>query len=265
MAIVKISCIYDHLRSRISYKPYINIYPTLWSDGIISWHHCIIILTHQIMTKLPLFPLNTILFPGMPLSLHIFEERYKQMMNHCIEQEKPFGVVLIKKGREAGGPAVPHSIGCTADIKTVEPLRDGRLNLVSTGNSRFEIVDLQYDQPYLVGEVKELQFDTTLAKEDKINAWYLRKIIKNYVDVLSNIGKIEVDLKKFPRDPIELAYLGATILQAPNEQKQKLLEIESAGELIKTLYDACRKEINILRRMLEPVVPPHTDGPFSLN
>ena len=65
---------------------------------------------------LPLFPLNTVLFPNMVLPLHVFEERYKLMINTCLAQDKPFGVVLIYSGTEAGGPAVPHSVGTVARI-----------------------------------------------------------------------------------------------------------------------------------------------------
>ncbi|MEM7800244.1 MAG: LON peptidase substrate-binding domain-containing protein, partial [Chloroflexota bacterium] len=129
---------------------------------------------------LPLFPLNTVLFPGMPLALHIFEERYKLMINTCVSEGKPFGVVLIKNGREAGGSAEPYSIGCKASISQLQPLRDGRMNLVANGEDRFKIHTISNEKPYLVGKVEDLPFDDSLEKEDKINAWYLRKIIKNY-------------------------------------------------------------------------------------
>ncbi len=67
--------------------------------------------------KIPLFPLKTVLFPGMPINLHIFEERYRLMINRCIDEQLPFGVVLIQKGEEALGPFWPnsHQVGCTAE------------------------------------------------------------------------------------------------------------------------------------------------------
>ena len=93
------------------------------------------------MLDLPLFPLNTVLFPGMPLSLHIFEDRYKRMIGECIDSGNPFGVVLIKRGQEANGPlAEPHEIGCTARIIEVEPLSEGRMNIVVLGQKRFRIL-----------------------------------------------------------------------------------------------------------------------------
>ncbi len=78
------------------------------------------------MFEIPLFPLNTVLFPGTPIHLHIFEERYKQMINLCLQEQRPFGVVLIRNGMEALGPlAEPFHIGCTAEIAHVERLEDG--------------------------------------------------------------------------------------------------------------------------------------------
>ncbi|MEM8859997.1 MAG: LON peptidase substrate-binding domain-containing protein, partial [Chloroflexota bacterium] len=161
------------------------------------------------MYELPLFPLNTILFPGMPINLHIFEDRYKKMMNQCIANEKPFGVVLIKSGQEAGSSAEPHSVGCAAYIDQVQPLRDGRMNMSAVGKERFKIHELKHDQPYLVGVVESLDFDTTLSKDDTIKGWYLKKLVKNYVNVLSTVGNLDVSLDNLSDDPIELAYLTA--------------------------------------------------------
>src|SRR5687768_16728850 len=106
------------------------------------------------MMNLPLFPLNTVLFPGMPLSLHIFEERYKEMITRCLQDNGPFGVVLIKEGIEALGPlAQPHTIGCTAQITQVQPLDEGRMNLIVIGQERFKLHSLDYALPYLAGDI----------------------------------------------------------------------------------------------------------------
>ena len=82
------------------------------------------------MYELPLFPLNTVLFPGMPIKLHIFEERYKLMISRCYTEGQPFGVALIKSGNEVGRKAEPFLVGCTAVITELEPLPDGRMNIV---------------------------------------------------------------------------------------------------------------------------------------
>jgi Lon protease-like protein len=97
------------------------------------------------MFELPLFPLNTVLFPGMPLPLRIFEERYKLMIRFCIENNQPFGVVLIRQGLEAlGRLAEPYEIGCTARIIEVEPLAKGQMNISTLGEKRFRICQLTH-------------------------------------------------------------------------------------------------------------------------
>ena len=86
------------------------------------------------MLNLPLFPLNTVLFPEMPLPLHIFEVRYKQMIAKCLAGDRTFGVVLIKHGSEALGPlAEPYSIGCTARIIESQSLGEGRMEITTVG------------------------------------------------------------------------------------------------------------------------------------
>ena len=105
------------------------------------------------MTRLRLFPLRTVLFPGMPLDLQVFEERYRTLVAECLESGEPFGVALIREGVEVGGDATPHPIGCTARIRRVSPTRDGRLLLRAEGVRRFHVVTLHHDRPYLSADV----------------------------------------------------------------------------------------------------------------
>lgn len=105
---------------------------------------------------LRLFPLQTVLFPGMRMPLHIFEERYKIMVRECIEEDAPFGVVLIRSGAEVGAGAVPCDVGTTARIVQVEHLDEGRMNLFTIGGQRFRIIAINTTSPYLRGEVEML-------------------------------------------------------------------------------------------------------------
>ena len=105
---------------------------------------------------LRLFPLQTVLFPGMRMPLHIFEERYKIMVRECIEEDAPFGVVLIRSGAEVGAGAVPCDVGTTARIVQVEYLDEGRMNLFTIGGQRFRIIAVNTTSPYLRGEVEML-------------------------------------------------------------------------------------------------------------
>ena len=102
--------------------------------------------------ELPLFPLNTTLFPGGTLPLHIFEPRYRAMTRRCLEGDERFGVVLIAEGPEVGGRAVPHLVGTVARIALAETLEGGRYNLMTTGERRFAIKRTWLDPAgYLVG------------------------------------------------------------------------------------------------------------------
>jgi len=104
--------------------------------------------------ELRLFPLRTVLFPGMKLPLQVFEPRYRQLVAECMEYAEPFGVSLIREGVEVGGPAVPHTMGTTALIESVTTAPDGRLRVSTVGGRRFRIVELHTDRPYLWAEVE---------------------------------------------------------------------------------------------------------------
>jgi len=110
------------------------------------------------MRELPLFPLHSVLCPGIALPLHIFEPRYREMVGHCMETGSPFGVVLIREGREVG-PTVGHlaDVGTTAAIRQAGRYPDGRLDIVTVGEQRFRILTVDTTSaPYLVGTVEEL-------------------------------------------------------------------------------------------------------------
>src|ERR687895_323865 len=109
-------------------------------------------------TELPLFPLHTVLCPGVALPLHIFEERYRLLVEHCVEHDEPFGVVLIRNGRDVGPlRGEVAEVGTTALIRQVGQYPDGRFDIVTIGGSRFRIVALERDRaPYLIGRVEML-------------------------------------------------------------------------------------------------------------
>jgi Lon protease-like protein len=220
------------------------------------------------MLELPLFPLNTVLFPGMPIKLHIFEERYKQMMQLCLDEDRPFGVVLIREGREALGPlAEPHMIGCTARVIQVEPLERGNMNILAIGQERFEIVSLARDLPYLVGEVSLVPLDDPdLDAVAKLGS-HLSKWLMRYLETLSNADLIEFDPERLPEDPMELAYMAAALLQVQNDQKQSLLAAERATALLAEVCALYKREVALLDAMLDRPAAKQENGPlhFSLN
>ena len=203
------------------------------------------------MFDLPLFPLNTVLFPGMPLPLHIFEERYKRLIRDCLETHQPFGVVLIRKGDEAYAPlAEPHEIGCTARVVDIQPLDDGKMNIIALGESRFRIHSLHYDLPYLVGKVELYP----LLADDSDTLIILRRQlasrVRGYVHILDEMGVLRPEGIKLAEDPVALAYLAAVLLQVPEDQKQVFLDLEKASDLLKTMEVAYRRELALLRAQL---------------
>lgn len=217
------------------------------------------------MFDLPLFPLNTVLFPGMPLPLHIFEERYKRMIRHCMEKSEPFGVVLIRSGSEALGPlAEPFEIGCTARILEIQPLAEGRMNIFTLGEHRFRILSTNSQDEYLVGRVELFPLEETEPDGMASHAQRLIPWVKQYMQILSEASDTDLEPEKLPADPIVLAYLAAVLVQIPPEQKQDLLAQQRAIDLLDSMEKIYRREVVMLQafmdhgRRQEP-------GPFSLN
>lgn len=216
---------------------------------------------------LPLFPLNTVLFPGMPLTLHIFESRYREMIKACIDDKQPFGVVLIKEGVEAMGPlAEPHLVGCTAEIAQAQSLKDGRLNILAVGRERFQILSLHYDQPYLRGTVESYPLEASYSEDAQRAGRRLRPWVESYLALLSEAGDVDFDTSSLPHDPEALAYLSATVLQIPNAQKQSLLATRGVLPMLTTMHKLFRREMPVLRLLLqEEEALPSGPGTFSLS
>jgi Lon protease-like protein len=205
------------------------------------------------MQEIPLFPLNTVLFPGMPLTLHIFEERYKLMITECIEKREPFGVALIANNKTDTNPnAIPHRVGCTAQITRVQPLREGRMEITAVGRERFEVLSLDQERPYLVGKVEILP----LKEDDPLqllrSAQQLRHYVEAYLNLLRTMGKINVESSQLPQSPMALGYLSAVLLQTPLKDKQSLLCAASAGEFLEILRSTYKRETALLNVLRQP-------------
>ena len=178
--------------------------------------------------ELPLFPLNTVLFPGATLPLHIFEERYKLMIRACIEEQRPFGVLLIRKGYEVGQTAEPFEVGTTAHIARVDHLDEGRLNLICLGGQRFRTVGVISQDPYLTGEVEMLSstaVDEPKTKELSDDAGSLfAEYVRLYL-AMSNQWARSIEM---PGEPDLLADFIGSRLGVNPQTKQRLLEELSA-------------------------------------
>ncbi len=212
--------------------------------------------------EIPLFPLSVVLFPHMPLPLHIFEERYRQMMRDCEAEGTSFGVVAIREGVEAMGPATPHPVGTLAQLRKVEKLDDGRYNLLVVGASRFRILGVSNRKPYLVGEVEYLQ-DTD---GDLVTAELARQVVtafRGYAETLRQLAGQDPANIELPDDPELLSYLVAATLQVEVTRKQELLEMDAARERLRGCLALLRREAVLLDQMLARRDAP--TGAFSPN
>jgi len=196
------------------------------------------------MTRLRLFPLNTVLFPGAVLNLHVFEERYRRLIAECLDASEAFGVVLIRDGLEAGDPDVtPHEIGTTAEISEVTPLPAGRYHISTTGGRRFRIERIVSRDPYLMADVEFLDEDggDPDARASEL-AHRVLNDFREYVRLLVAFSGSANDVD-LPHDPVEASYVVGDALQVADALKQRLLELRSAEARLAA-------ELGFLRRLL---------------
>ncbi len=192
------------------------------------------------METLPLFPLNTVLFPGQLLPLHIFEPRYRQMIGECIQHGRAFGVVLIRSGEEAGEAAEPYEVGMTAHIVQMEGEADGRMNILCVGQARFRIAHVLHEKPYLSGQVELWPWEPYLAGSVDVDR--VRRLLDRYLHILAELseGKLELGL---PDDPAALANVAASALQIELSEKQRLLTTPSVGDLLMEIAAILQREL----------------------
>ena len=178
--------------------------------------------------ELRLFPLNTVLLPGVKLPLRIFEERYKLMINECLDTDSPFGVLLIREGREVGEPAVPYHVGTTARITEVEKLEEGRLNLATIGERRFRIVETVQEKPYLKARVSYIPEEMGEVQES-----VRERALELFQECLQGLSGLQGGwTRKTTIDQAagQLSYSIAHYLELPPQAKQRLLELPSTEE-----------------------------------
>jgi uncharacterized protein len=204
------------------------------------------------MTRLRLFPLNTVLFPGAVLNLHVFEERYRRMIAECLDANEAFGVVLIRDGQEAGDPDVtPHEVGTTAEISEVTPLPAGRYYLSTIGGRRFRIDRIISREPYLMAEVEFLEDadDDADARASELTHRVLREF-REYARLLVAFSGHDSEVE-IPHDPIDASYVVGDALQVADALKQRLLELRTAEARLAAELGFLRRLLPQLRSLLE--------------
>lgn len=200
--------------------------------------------------SLPLFPLGTVLFPNQLLPLHVFEERYKLMIAECIRDKAPFGVVLIKQGREVGEPAVPFQVGTTARIVEMQPLGQGRMGLHTVGEQPFRILSITRVLPYMRASVDLLQYESgSSGSLDAISA-SVREHFSTHLDILAALAEKERPALDLRVDPERLSYLVASTMAIEMPEKQRLLEVQRAEERLRAEAAILARENRALQTFL---------------
>jgi uncharacterized protein len=207
------------------------------------------------VTRLPLFPLGTVLFPGLLLPLHIFEDRYRALVHDLVdrpEESRTFGVVAIREGREVGDGGIRslHPVGCLADLRQVEPHPDGRYDIVATGARRFRIDSVDAtSRPYLQAEVEFL--DEPDGEAAAVLAQPVAALWGAYRTALT--GSPPDDPDELPDDPSVLSYLVAAATILDLGEKQALLEEPDTTSRLRRELAILRREATVLR--LLPSLP----------
>jgi uncharacterized protein len=218
---------------------------------------------------MPLFPLGTVLFPGLVLPLHIFEERYRRLVRDLLDGPEPqeFGVIAIRKGRETGvdGVSALHEIGCTARLRQVEQHEDGRFELVTVGTRRFRLLGLDHSRPYLRGAIEPLTEETGDQAAAALAVKAVQRVFREYLDALAAEGAARINVPDLPDEPVLLSYLVAAAMIVDLSDRQVLLaEPDAAGRLAaeRTLL---ARETRILRTLTSTPATDLRSSPYSPN
>jgi uncharacterized protein len=216
--------------------------------------------------RLPLFPLGTVLYPGLLMPLHIFEERYRELVADLLalpEDSREFGIVAIREGRETGidGIRALYEVGCTARLRQVDEHDDGRFDIVTTGTRRFRLQQLDSSRAYLQADV-ELLDEPPGDDEAAVVADGVRRLFGRYRAVLTGDGDEHQEL---PDDPVVLSYLVAAAMILDLSDKQGLLAAPDAAARLRAEVDLLRREIRLLHELRMLPAVELTRAPISPN
>jgi hypothetical protein len=218
---------------------------------------------------LPLFPLSTVLFPQMPLSLLIFEERYRELVAEMLDrppEQRSFGVVAIRDGYEVGELAVhsAHRVGCEAFVRHVQRRLDGRFDLEAVGRRRFRVLDVNDEQAFLTGDVawldaqtgetggpgsgrqsggpKTAPADTVGVDDEQLAQQRALSAFEAYCRRLSIVRQAPVAIVDLPTSPTALSYALAAAGSFLLSDRQALLEEPDSARRLLRLAELLRSE-----------------------
>jgi Lon protease-like protein len=218
---------------------------------------------------LPLFPLGAVLYPGMLLPLHIFEERYRELVQDLLDGPDPrrFGVIAIRKGRETGIDGVHslYEIGCTATLRRVEKHEDGRFDVVTVGTQRFKLLRLDETRPYFQGEV-ELLADRVIDPPGAVAAVRtVQAAFRTYLDALTEWGGATVRIEELPDEPTLLSFIVAAAMVIDLPERQGLLTESDTVRRLNLERALLSQETAMLRTTTSRPAPDLRNTPYSPN
>lgn len=216
--------------------------------------------------QIPLFPLGTVLFPGMPLPLHIFEPRYRQMMEDYADQQVPFGIALMHSGREPQSSFPSHDVGTAAYLEHKKARPDGRWDIVAKGERRFRIVDIDESRPYTMATVEWL--DEELGDPTEANT--LLRIVAaqfhRYAGGIARLTRRQFNDFSVSEDPVRASYDLTSRLPLHTWERQRLLEARTAVERLSEISYLTERELALLLRAgAAGLALNHPGDMFSLN
>jgi uncharacterized protein len=180
------------------------------------------------LEELPLFPLNTVLFPHAQIQLHVFEDRYRLMINECIEFDRPFGIVLIRSGSETG-ESEPYMVGTAVRVIAIQTYDDGKMDIQVQGERRFRIRKLDQSKSYPVGYVEPV-IEQPTDEEDSLAVELFSRVRQDCEILLQRRFEGQWVKVVFPTDPMALSFSVANLLPMENIEKQRVLEITDTLE-----------------------------------
>jgi Lon protease-like protein len=218
---------------------------------------------------LPLFPLGAVLYPGMLLPLHIFEERYRQLVRDLLDGTEPrrLGVIAIRKGRETGIDGVHslYEIGCTATLRRVDQHEDGRFDIVTLGTQRFRLLRLDQTRPYLQGEVEMLAEDPVDAATAGPAVRVIQAAFREYLDALTEWGGATVRLEEMPDEPELLSFIVAAAMVIDLPERQVMLAESDTLRRLAMQRALLSRETAMLRTTTSRPAPDLRNAPYSPN
>jgi len=218
---------------------------------------------------LPLFPLGAVLYPGMLMPLHIFEDRYRQLVRDLLAGPEPrqFGVIAIRKGRETGVDGVHslYEIGCTATLRRVDRLDEGRFDIIIVGARRFRLLGLDETQPYLQGEVEPLATEPVDPAAAEPAVREVQAAFREYLDALTEWGGATVRLEQLPDEPSLLSFIVAAAVVIDLPERQALLAESATVRRLTAERALLSRETAMLRTTTSRPVPDLRNTPYNPN